>query len=56
MIKIRWVPTNKMVADSLTKAFLVIKREHFMEMTGIKDEKELLPSIKREDNLRDVFQ
>ena len=55
-IKIRWVPTKDMVADGLTKALSVIKHEHFVGMTGIEDKRELLASIKREDDLRDAFQ
>ena len=55
-IKIRWVPTKDMVADGLTKALSVIKHEYFVGMTGIEDKRELLASIKREDDLRDVFQ
>ena len=55
-IKIRLVPTKEMVADGVTKALSVIKHEHFVGMTGIEDKKELLASIKREDDRRDAFQ
>ena len=44
------------MADSLTKALSVVKHEYFVGMTGIEDQRELLASIKREDDLRDAFQ
>ena len=45
-----------MVANGFTKALSVIKHEHFMEMIEIEDKRELLASIKRQDDLRDTFQ
>ncbi len=45
-----------MLANSLTKALLVIKHEHFVRMIGIEDKRELLVFIKRKDNFKDVFQ
>ena len=45
-----------MVADGLTKALSVIKHKDFVGMTGIEDKRELLASIKPEDDLRDAFQ
>ncbi len=45
-----------MVADGLTKALSVVKHEDFVGMTGVEDQKELLASIKREEDLRDAFQ
>ena len=44
------------MADGFIKALLVIKPEHFLGMTGIENKKELLASIKQEDDLRDAFQ
>lgn len=44
-----------MMADSLTKALLIIKYKHFMEMTKIENKKKLLAFIKRKNNLRDFF-
>lgn len=44
------------MADGITKALPVIKHKHFMKMTEIVDKKQLLASIKWEDNLRDAFQ
>ena len=44
-----------MVANGLIKALSVIKHEYFMGMTEIDDKKELLASIKREDDLRDAY-
>lgn len=38
------------------KALSVIKHKYFMEIIEIKDKKELLAFIKREDNFRDAFQ
>ncbi len=38
------------------KALSVIKHEHFVGMTRIKDKKELLASIKQKYDLRDAFQ
>lgn len=45
-----------MVADGLIKTLLIIKQEHFIGMTRIKDKKELLASIKQEDDFKNVFQ
>lgn len=45
-----------MVTDGLTKALSFIKHKNFVEMTKIEDQKERLASIKREDDLKDVFQ
>ena len=44
-----------MVANGLTKALSVIKHKHFVAMTRIADKRELLTSIKRENDLRDIF-
>ena len=53
-IHIRWVPTKEMVADGLTKALpSAYKHDSSVKMTGIGDQKDLLASIKRED---DAFQ
>ena len=49
------MPTKEIVADSLIKALSIKKHEHFVGMTRIEDKKELLASIKREENLRDAF-
>ena len=48
--------TKEIIVDSFTKALSVIKYEHFVAMIGIEDKKELLASIKRDDDLRDAFQ
>lgn len=45
-----------MLANGLTKALSAIKHEHFMGMTKIEDERELLTSIKGEDDLKNAFQ
>ena len=45
-----------MMADGFTKALSVTKYQHFVGMIGIEDKKELLASIKREDDLRNVCQ
>ena len=45
-----------MMANDFTKTLSVIKHVHFVRIVGIKDNKELLASIKREDDLRDAFQ
>lgn len=45
-----------MVTDGLTKALSFIKHKNFVEMTKIEDQRERLASIKREDDLKDVFQ
>ena len=44
------------MANGFTKALSIIKYEHFVGMIGIEDKKELLASIKQEDDLRDTFQ
>ena len=45
-----------MVADGLTKDLSVVKHKGFVRMTGVEDQKELLASIKREEDLGDAFQ
>lgn len=55
-IHIRWVPTKKMAADGLTKAFTAANHEAFVGMSGVEDQKDLLASIKREDDLKDALQ
>ena len=45
-----------MVANSVTKALLVIKHEYFLRIIKIREKKELLASIKQKDDLRDTFQ
>ena len=45
-----------MVADCPTKALSIVKHEDFVGMTGVEDQKELLASIERKEDLRDVFQ
>lgn len=45
-----------MMADVLIKALSVIKYEYFVEITKIKDKKELLISIKQKNNFKEVFQ
>lgn len=49
------MPIKKIMANSLIKALIVIKYKYFIRMTEIKDKKELLASIKQENNLKDVF-
>ena len=50
-IHIRWVPTKEMIADGLTKALSSAqKHDSFVRMTGIEDQKDLLASIKREED------
>lgn len=44
-----------MIADSLIKGLPIINHKHFVGMTNIENKNELLASIKREDNFRDVF-
>ena len=43
------------MADGFTKDLSIIKHEHFVGMTEMEDKKELLASIKREDDFRDAF-
>ena len=50
-----YVSTKQIMTDSFTKALSVINYEHFVAMIGIEDKKELLASIKRDDDLRDAF-
>ncbi len=51
-IHIRLVPTKEMVADGLTKALSSAqKHDSFVKMTGIGDQKDLLSSIKREEDV-----
>ncbi len=45
-----------MVADGLTKGLSVVQHKGFVRMTGVEDKKELLASIKREEDLGDAFQ
>ena len=47
-IHIRWVPTNRMIADGLTKALTASKHEVFVKMTGMEDQSELLTSVQKE--------
>ncbi len=50
-IYIRWVLTKEMVADGLTKALSSAnKHKIFVRITGIEDQKDLLASIKREED------
>ncbi len=53
-IQICWVPTKEMVADGLTKALSSAQKHYFfVRMTGIDDQRDILASIKREE---DTFQ
>ncbi len=50
-IYICWVPTKEMVADGLTKSLSSAQKyDFFVRMTGIEDRKDLLASIKREED------
>ena len=50
-IHICWVPTKEMIADGLTKALSSAQKHNsFVRMTGIEDQKDLLASIKREED------
>ena len=50
-IHIWWVSTKKMIANGPTKTLLSAKKHNsFVKMTGIRDQKNLLASIKREEN------
>ena len=50
-IHICWLPTNEMVAECLTKALSSAhKHDSFVRMTGIEDQKEVLASIKSEED------
>ncbi len=50
-IHIRWVSTKEMVGDSQTKALSnAQKHDSFVRMTGIENQKDLLASIKREED------
>ena len=42
-----------MISNNLTKALSTAKHEAFVEMTGIKDQSELLASIQKEKDLRE---
>lgn len=44
-----------MIDNSLIKTLLIIKHKHFMSMRKIENKKEILVSIKREDNLKNTF-
>ena len=44
------------MTDGLTKALSVVKHKDFVGLTGIKDQKEFLASMKREKDLEDAFQ
>lgn len=45
-----------MAPDGLTKALTAANHEALVEMAGIEDQKDLLASIKKEENLRDALQ
>ncbi len=48
LIQIRWVQTKEMVADGLTKVLSSAQKyDSIVRMTDIKDQKDLLVSIKR---------
>ena len=47
---------KKMVADRLTKALITAKHNVFVEMTGIENQKDLLASIKKKENLWNTLQ
>ncbi len=50
-IHICCVPTKEMVAEGMTKSVSSAqKRDSFVKMTGIEDQKDLLASIKREED------
>ncbi len=50
-IHICWLPTKEIVADGLTKALLSAQKHNsFVRITGIEDQKDLLASIKREED------
>ncbi len=50
-IHIHWLLTKEMVVDGLTKALSSAQKHHFfVRMTGIEDQKDLLTSIKREED------
>ena len=55
-IHIRWVLTKEIVANKLTKALTTVKYNVFVEITGIENQKDLLASIKKEEDLWDAFQ
>lgn len=55
-IHIRWVPTKEIVVDGLTKLLSSTKHKIFIGMTGIEDQRDLLASIKKEENSQDVLQ
>ena len=51
LIHIRWVPTKEMVANSLTTALSSAqKHDSFVGITGIEDQKDLLASIKGDED------
>ncbi len=50
-IHICWMPTKNMVADRLTKALSSSQKHNFfVRITGIEDQKDLLVSIKTEED------
>ncbi len=50
-IHICWMPTKKIVADSRTKELSSAQKHDFvLRMTSIEDQKDLLASIKGEDD------
>ena len=44
-----------MMADGFINTLSILNPKHFVGMREIEDKKELLASIKREDNFRDAF-
>ncbi len=56
-INIRWVPTKKMSAESLRKTLSSAqKHDSLVRMIGIEDQKDLLASIKREEDALEELQ
>ncbi len=55
-IHICWVPIKEIITDGLTKELSSAKKhDSFVRMTGIEDQKDLLASIKKEeDSLQQV--
>ena len=45
-----------MAADGLTTALSIADHESFVGMTSIEDQKDLLASIKKEEDLKDALQ
>ncbi len=51
LIHIRWISTKGIVDNSLTKLLSSAQKyDSFVKMTGIEDQKDLLASIKREED------